>query len=505
MTFPPPVAPHEPQNGGLADDDRFHRLEDHLRRLLGAMTDGYIVLDAAGAILDLNPAAERLLGWDRKDLVGRRLVLTPTASGGAAGGDISQLLDHHAPSGTPRCMELPLADRRGRVFQARLNIWATDGGWGIRHHVLFSDLGAHDEGHDHAQCSVGSIVTSSGVAILGEDLEGHIVTWNRAAEEMYGYSAVDALGRPGLLVFPPAGRAAAQLLVARARRGHHVPGYETEHLRADGSTLDVSVTISPVRDPSGTVTGVSLIARDVTEQRRSAVELEAALEAARQSEASSRRFLADAAHQLRTPIAGIRACVDTLAGSGSAEEGEVLLAHMVEETSRATRLVRGLLRMARVDRGVAANPVPCDLIDICEKEAQGIRIRSPQLEVDVRTRERGDLAGLCLDPDVVQEILGNLLDNAGRHARRCIVLDVRRVEPGVVEVRVVDDGPGLAEGMVEGAFERFVSLDGRGGSGLGLPIARGLARSHGGDLTYDGGAFVLRVVSGGPAGLPPAP
>ena len=92
---------------------------------------------------------------------------------------------------------------------------------------------------------------------------------------------------------------------------------------------------------------------------------------------------------------------------------------------------------------------------------------------------------------MVSEVLANVLDNARRHASRRIDLVVAAADH-TVEIRVVDDGPGLPDPLVERAFERFVSLDGKGGSGLGLPIARGLARAHGGDLTYEGG-FVLRL------------
>ncbi len=102
----------------------------------------------------------------------------------------------------------------------------------------------------------------------------------------------------------------------------------------------------------------------------------------------------------------------------------------------------------------------------------------------------GDLP--WLDERAVREILAQLLDNARRHAFSRIVLSAAQAG-GVVELRVGDDGVGLPAGLVERAFERFASLDGLGGAGLGLPIARDLARLHGGDLGYDDGVFVLRL------------
>ncbi len=157
--------------------------------------------------------------------------------------------------------------------------------------------------------------------------------------------------------------------------------------------------------------------------------------------------------------------------------------------------------MARLDRGEAPTPVPCDLVGVCAKEIERVRMQAPQLEIEVRVVDWLPDA-LRLDPDVVHEILGNLLDNARRHAMQRIDVVLRALASHAVELRVVDDGPGLVPEMTEQVFERFVSLDGRGGSGLGLPIARGLAQAHGGDLSYEDHAFVLRLPSCGPDGRP---
>ena len=96
------------------------------------------------------------------------------------------------------------------------------------------------------------------------------------------------------------------------------------------------------------------------------------------------------------------------------------------------------------------------------------------------------------NPDALAEALINLLDNAHRHARRTVVVEV--VDVGTdLKITVTDDGPGLPAGMTEVAFRRFVTLDGQRGSGLGLAIARGLAEAHGGTLTYAAGSFRMRL------------
>lgn len=207
-------------------------------------------------------------------------------------------------------------------------------------------------------------------------------------------------------------------------------------------------------------------------------------------DASNKQFLADAAHQMRTPIARIQAGTEALLGGASPEDQERLLADIARETARSARLVSAMLRMARLDEGETVTKAPTDVVALCCDEVDRAWTMSPTLDIVVSA---GDLPKEPppMDANAVREILANLLDNARRHAlsKVEVVVGSRDTE---VEIRVVDDGPGLPDDLVDRAFQRFASLDERGGSGLGLPIARALARAHGGDLTYDAG-FVLTL------------
>ena len=212
------------------------------------------------------------------------------------------------------------------------------------------------------------------------------------------------------------------------------------------------------------------------------------------SEERSRRFLAYAAHQLRTPITATRSSAEALLMEGGTPEQEALLTMLIDETGRAGRLVSALLRMARLDQGDVPPMKPghvADVVEVCERELGRIEVQAPELtwrlEVDSPTARP-----ILMSPEATSEVLANLLDNAARHAHREVVVRVTST-PGELRVSVEDDGPGLPKEARSSAFERFVSLDGHGGSGLGLPIARALARAQGGGLDYDGRRFVLTL------------
>lgn len=113
-----------------------------------------------------------------------------------------------------------------------------------------------------------AIVDSTEDAIIGNSLDGTVITWNRGAERRYGYLASEIIGRSNLLMVPPERRAEAEHLLECARRGESVAHLETVRLRKDGTPIDVSVTISPIRDARGEVIGSSAICRDITERRK---------------------------------------------------------------------------------------------------------------------------------------------------------------------------------------------------------------------------------------------
>lgn len=222
-----------------------------------------------------------------------------------------------------------------------------------------------------------------------------------------------------------------------------------------------------------------------------------AAEAARRAEAATRQFLVDAAHELRTPIAGMQAAAEQLAAHESGSEGgaQYRRASLLQsDARRAGRLVADMLDLSRIDAGLPLDIHDTDLAGVADNEAQRAAMLAPHLSIE---RTGAEQLTVQADPTRVAQILSNLLDNARRHTPSggTITIDVT-ADPGAAQVTVTDTGPGIPDDQRDRVFERLVRLDaGRardhGGAGLGLPIARALARAHGGDLVclaHDGGA-----------------
>jgi two-component system, OmpR family, sensor kinase len=231
----------------------------------------------------------------------------------------------------------------------------------------------------------------------------------------------------------------------------------------------------------------------------------------RASEERTRKFVADAAHELRTPIAGVQAAAEAVlqqSAEAGQEERDRLHLLLVRESRRAGQLVNDLLDLARIDAGVELNPESVDLRGLADAQAERIRVLAPGVTV----RVDGPRVVVWVDEARITQIVANLLDNA-RHATGPagqVGVWVRQVGGAgagsgfaFAELVVVDDGHGVSVADRERIFDRLVRLDPArdrrsGGSGLGLPIARGFARAHGGDLTCEapaaGGGAVFRLV-----------
>ncbi|PPF90097.1 sensor histidine kinase [Subtercola sp. Z020] len=244
-------------------------------------------------------------------------------------------------------------------------------------------------------------------------------------------------------------------------------------------------------------------------------EIEGAERVAREAESRVRAFVSDAAHELRTPVAGMQAAADTLVRSSvDRNERERLATHVVREAGRASRLIDDMLLMARVDRGLELDLQLIDLGDVVAREVERQRIRRPLLDLSAEAAPAGApgaapaaetspaAAGAASpvataprsallvrgDAERLGQVVANLVDNAARMTGGAGPVRVSLARSAdSVTLRVADGGPGVPIGDRSRIFDRLVRLDSArnatgGGAGLGLPIARGIARAHGGEL-----------------------
>lgn len=283
--------------------------------------------------------------------------------------------------------------------------------------------------------------------------------------------------------------ALAALLVLRGMKTALRPLSEVIDTAASIAAGDRRLRLRPTR--TDTELGSMALAFD-----RMVDALETAVNRANDAETAMQRFLADASHELRTPVAAMQASVESLLREQPERpRRDEVEAALARNTARLGRLIDDLLSLARLEGTDVLREQEVDLAELVQVAVDEARLRHTGSTIRLDTKEaqvRGDASGL-------QRVVSNLLDNALAAAPQAGQIDISAKRHGeVVEVRIVDDGPGIPDTERERVFERFIRLDQtQTGTGLGLAIARRIARQHGGDLTCDprpsGASFTLRL------------
>jgi PAS domain S-box-containing protein len=328
-----------------------------------------------------------------------------------------------------------------------------------------------------------AIVSSSDDAIISKDLEGRITSWNRAAERMFGYTEDEAVGQTIALILPDDRPDDFRQILVQIREGKRVEQYETRRRRKDGAILDVSLSVSPIRDDSGRIVGASKIARDITEAKRAEAEL------ARTRDL----FLGMLGHDLRNPLNTIVSSLYSLEKQAN-DASRPVFGRVSRAAERMTRLISQLLDFTRARLGaeIPVSPVPGDLVALCAASVEELEARHPDR---IRFSSEGPVPGLW-DPDRLAQIVSNLVVNALQHGSTEEPVSVRVASSnGRASIEVVNCGRSIPEEDRFRIFEPFSRAAGdssAGGVGLGLYIVREIVRSHGGTIEVESGGGQTR-------------
>jgi PAS domain S-box-containing protein len=515
----------ELQNEDLLRANRqLETLRDSYRKLFDFAPLGYCLLDPDGVILDANLEAARLLGVGRSLLPGTPgfTYLAPECRQAFV-----QYRTRVFELGVPGRSELRLTPRDAEDRLVEMFFMALDdpGALSRRCLIALTAITERRRAEEHSRY-LASIVEFSRDAIVGVDLAGRIVSWNAGAERIYGFPAREMLGRP-VRDLAPSGRTEELARLTEAMlQGRSITHFETKRLRKDGVLVDVSLNISPIRDPDGTIVGLSTIARDVTSRKRLRRELVAAKREAVAASQAKSEFLANMSHEIRNPINAVLGLTRlVLADEGLPAKQVQRLAMVLEASESLLGIVGDVLDYSKIEAGkLELEERPFDLrrlvASVMDEQRPVAEHKGLALCQGVGGSVPGQLIG---DAPRLRQILVNLVGNALKFtdAGRVEVL----VEPAPTagdaaadDVRllfsVADTGIGLAPEQLTRIFDSFVQVDSGltkryAGSGLGLAICRKLVRLMAGEIWAEsepgrGSIFRFTAVFGPVAGREPA-
>jgi len=510
---PAPRRPDAPTQPDLTGD-----VAARLAAIVDASDDAIVTETLDGIITSWNHAAERMYGWPASAALGRHvtLIIPPERYGEEA--DVlarvraGEVVDHFETVRVTKDGHLvdisltvaPVKDSTGRIVGAS---------------KIARDI-TERRRSDETRARLAAIVDSSEDVIVSKTLNGVITSWNPAAERMFGWTAAEAIGQPITLIVPEERRAEEDEVIARIRRGERVEHFDTVRITRDRRLIDVSVTVSPVRDSTGRIVGASKIARDITERRRIEEERRQLLsrergarEEAERANRAKDEFLAVVSHELRTPLNGVFGWARMLQSADVDEPTrQRALAAIVRGAAAQVRLIEDLLDVSRVVTGnLRLDLRLVDLRNVIEAALETVRPAAAAKHIEIVEELDPSPATVMGAADRLQQVLWNLLMNAVKFTPRRgrARVGLRRGETAA-EITVTDSGEGIGPDVLPYVFDRFRQEDSsstraHAGLGLGLALVRHIVELHGGSVTAEspgkgrGATFVVRLPLAPPA------
>jgi PAS domain S-box-containing protein len=492
-----------------AEED-LRKQSEWLRVTLASIGDAVISTDAEGRVTFMNSVAESLTGWTNEEAQGKQLEevfqIFNETSRARVENPVSKVLQtgtivglaNHTVLLSKTGLEIPIDDSAAPMRDEQGNICGVV--------LVFRDITGRRRA-EAAQLHLSEIVDSSDDAIISKTFDSRIKSWNKAAERIFGYMAAEAIGQSIHMLIPPELRGEEDQILARLKRGERIDHYVTRRRKKDGTLIDVSLTISPIKNNEGNLIGASKIARDITEQKRAEERLREL--AARLSEADRRKneFLAMLAHELRNPLAPIRNALQIVRLSEIKDEAVKSASEIMErQIDQMVRLVDDLLDISRISQGKIE--LRRELVELTQIVHQAIEMCGPTIE---RTQQELTLGlppqpvYLQADPARLAQVFGNLLNNSCKYSAPGGRISLTAEQHGrEVVVSVKDTGIGIPPDMLPKIFEMFTQVDhslerSQGGLGVGLSLVQRLVEMHDGSVsafsegTGRGSEFVVRL------------
>jgi PAS domain S-box-containing protein len=456
-------------------------ISEHSRFLLAAIVDAsedaIISKDLNGIVTSWNKAASRMFGYEAEEMIGQPILrLIPERLHYE---EVEILRKMRAGQRIERFETVRVA-KSGKEFEVSLSISPV---WDDAGRIIGCSKIAHDISErrrsDEARSRLAAIVESCHDAIVSKNLDGIITSWNAAARRMFGYTAEEIVGQPILRLIPEELHQEEYEILRKLRAGELIDHYETTRVKKNGERLQVSLTISPVKDSTGRVIGSSKIARDISARK----EMERMLI---QSEkiAATGRMAATIAHEINNPLEAVmnlvylarKSCASDTAANGYLQTAE----KEIERVSHIARQTLGYYRETLEPVEVVLNELLEHVLAVYQPKlsTQGISV---ECEFD-------DLRPIVVSKGELVQVFSNIIANSIDAMPRGGLLSVQTRETGSaedagVEVVIRDQGTGIEQEHLARVFEPFFTTKGNVGTGLGLWVAKQLVENRGGRIT----------------------
>lgn len=350
---------------------------------------------------------------------------------------------------------------------------------------VFEDITEAKHTHEGVY-RLAAIVESSEDAIISKNLNGIITSWNAGAHRIFGYLPEEAIGKHITMLIPPFLRNEETTIIEKIRSGQKVEHFDTIRVTKDGRSLNISLTVSPVRNEKGVIIGASKIARDITERVKLDNQLRLYNEKLKEMNTYKDEFMAMASHELKTPLTVIKANLQLLQIKLRENPHEEFVNKTMRQVNKLSNLVSDLLDVSKIQTGnLQLNRTVFDLCGLVTETIDNIQQTTSSHKIIIEGC--ADHAEINADRMRIEQVIVNILTNAVKYSPQAdnVIVKLTRDDKNVT-VCVQDFGIGIPGEDISKIFSRFYRVRGLAstfsGSGIGLYISNEIIKRHDGKM-----------------------
>lgn len=452
--------------------------------IVEASDDAIISRTIEGKIIIWNAAATHLFGYQENEIVGKEISLLIPADRLRENAMIigrikrGEKVVHFetiriAKDGSEKNVSitiLPALDEHGKVIGAS---------------QIVRDI-TMKKFAEEKQATLAAIVSSSDDAIISKTLDGIVTSWNIAATHLFGYSEIEAIGRHISMIIPTDRLAEETMIIQNIRSGNKVDHFETVRMAKDGTSRDISLTVSPIKNSAGEIIGASKVARDISLRIEAEKQRKLFIDRLQELNEYKDEFMVMASHELKTPLTVISANLQVLKHMIQGDQNEPIVEKVIQKVFRMSELISNLLDVSKIQAGkLELNRSTFDLYPLVQDVVSNLQ-ETTQCHKIHFANMNGSLA-VSADYDRMEHVLTNLIGNAIKYSPDGgnIRIEVVKKE-NEIHVRVMDEGIGIPKEDLLNIFERFYRVRGSAssfsGSGIGLYLSAEIVKKHGGKI-----------------------